>query len=38
VAERDWMDLYLPSAEFTTFIAEQNEKVGAILKDLGMAD
>jgi putative tricarboxylic transport membrane protein len=37
LAERQWTDLYLPAAEFATFLAEDREIMQGILTDLGLA-
>jgi putative tricarboxylic transport membrane protein len=37
LAERGWLDLYMPREEFATFIKQQQVEVGAILKDIGLA-
>jgi len=36
VQEREWVDLYMPSAQFTTFIKEEQSRISAILKELGL--
>ena len=36
--ERNWLDLYMPREEFEPVLAEQHAEVGAILKDLGLAE
>jgi putative tricarboxylic transport membrane protein len=35
--QREWVDLYMPSAEFTAFVKEEQTRVSALLKDLGLA-
>ncbi len=35
--QREWIGLYMPSAEFATFVKEEQARIGAILKDLGLA-
>lgn len=35
---RGWSDYYAPSAEFTDFIASETDRVGSILKSIGLAD
>ncbi|MET3794483.1 Bug family tripartite tricarboxylate transporter substrate binding protein [Aquamicrobium terrae] len=35
--ERGWLDLYLPEAEYQTFIADETESAMEILTDLGIA-
>ena len=35
--QREWIGLYMPSAEFATFVKEEQTRIGAILKDLGLA-
>jgi putative tricarboxylic transport membrane protein len=37
LADRGWNDLYLNRAEYAAFMRSEEERVGAILKDLGMA-
>jgi putative tricarboxylic transport membrane protein len=34
--EREWVDLYMPSAPFGTFIKEEQARITAILKELGL--
>ena len=34
--EREWVDLYMPSAQFGTFIKEEQARITAILKELGL--
>lgn len=36
VAERGWVDMHQPSAEFTTFLAGEQERIKAILTELGL--
>jgi putative tricarboxylic transport membrane protein len=38
IAERQWTDLYQPSAEFATFLAEDRVVMEGILTDLGLAN
>jgi putative tricarboxylic transport membrane protein len=35
--QREWIGLYMPSTEFATFVKEEQARIGAILKDLGLA-
>src|SRR5215211_5310782 len=35
--QREWVDLYMPAAEFTAFVKEEQTRVSALLKDLGLA-
>ncbi len=35
--KKDWLDSYLPGADFGSFLASEIERVTAILKDLGLA-
>lgn len=35
--QREWVSLYMPSAEFTAFVKEEQTRIGALLKDLGLA-
>ena len=35
--QREWVDLYMPAAEFTAFVKEEQTRIGALLKDLGLA-
>jgi putative tricarboxylic transport membrane protein len=35
--QREWVDLYMPAAEFTAFLKEEQARVSALLKDLGLA-
>jgi putative tricarboxylic transport membrane protein len=34
--ERGWVDMYLPSAEFATFLAGEQTRIAGILEDLGL--
>jgi putative tricarboxylic transport membrane protein len=34
---RGWQNLYMPSAEFATFVEAEQTRVGALLKELGLA-
>jgi putative tricarboxylic transport membrane protein len=34
--EREWVDLYMPSAQFGAFIKEEQARITAILKELGL--
>ena len=36
LADKGWMDLYLSGDEFAKYLAEENERVSAILKTLGL--
>jgi len=36
LADKGWMDLYLSGDEFSKYLAEENERVSAILKTLGL--
>ena len=36
VTDRAWMGLYMPHDEFATFLAEDQARVAAILKDVGL--
>jgi hypothetical protein len=31
------MDLYMPSAEFTAFLKDEQTRIASLLKDLGLA-
>jgi putative tricarboxylic transport membrane protein len=35
--QREWVDLYLPSDPFTAFVKEEQARIGALLKELGLA-
>jgi putative tricarboxylic transport membrane protein len=35
--QREWVSLYMPSAEFSGFVKEEQTRIGALLKDLGLA-
>jgi putative tricarboxylic transport membrane protein len=35
--QREWVDLYLPSEPFTAFVKEEQVRIGALLKELGLA-
>jgi putative tricarboxylic transport membrane protein len=35
--QREWVDLYLPSDAFTAFVKEEQTRIGALLKELGLA-
>jgi putative tricarboxylic transport membrane protein len=37
LVEKGWNDLYLPRKEYAAFMRDEEARVGAILKDLGMA-
>ena len=37
IAERQWTDLYMPAADFATFLAEDRVVMEGILTDLGLA-
>jgi putative tricarboxylic transport membrane protein len=34
---REWVDLYMPSDQFATFLKDEQTRVSALLKDLGLA-
>jgi putative tricarboxylic transport membrane protein len=34
---REWVDLYMPSAAFAAFLKEEQTRISALLKDLGLA-
>jgi putative tricarboxylic transport membrane protein len=36
LADKDWMDLYMPGDDFTKYLADENARVTAILKTLGL--
>jgi putative tricarboxylic transport membrane protein len=36
LADKDWMDLYMSGDEFTKYLADENARVSAILKTLGL--
>ena len=36
LADKGWMDLYLSGDEFAKYLADENERVSAILKTLGL--
>jgi putative tricarboxylic transport membrane protein len=35
--QREWVSLYMPSAEFAAFVKDEQTRIGALLKDLGLA-
>ena len=35
--QREWVDLYQPSEVFTAFVREEQVRIGALLKELGLA-
>ena len=35
--QREWVDLYQPSEVFTAFVKEEQVRIGALLKELGLA-
>lgn len=37
LVQREWVDLYMPSDAFAAFVVEEQTRVGALLKDLGLA-
>lgn len=37
LAEREWVDLYMPAKEFGAFLADEQARIGALLGDLGLA-
>jgi putative tricarboxylic transport membrane protein len=36
LSDKGWMDLYMPGDEFNKYLADENERVSAILKTLGL--
>jgi putative tricarboxylic transport membrane protein len=34
---REWVDLYMPSDQFATFLKDEQTRISALLKDLGLA-
>lgn len=38
LAARGWTDYYAPSDEFTAFVASENERVGNVLRSIGLAE
>jgi putative tricarboxylic transport membrane protein len=36
LAERNWLDLYLPPDEFAQFLAQDSQQVETVLKDIGL--
>ena len=36
LSDKGWMDLYMPGDEFTKYLDDENARVGAILKTLGL--
>jgi putative tricarboxylic transport membrane protein len=36
LADRAWLDLYLPPDEFAQFLQEDTEQVETVLKDIGL--
>jgi putative tricarboxylic transport membrane protein len=37
VAQREWVDLYMPADAFAAFVKDEQTRVAALLKDLGLA-
>jgi putative tricarboxylic transport membrane protein len=37
LAQREWVDLYMPSDRFTAFVKEEQTRISALLKELGLA-
>jgi putative tricarboxylic transport membrane protein len=35
--EREWVDLYMPSDQFTTFLKDEQTRISGLLKELGLA-
>jgi len=35
--QREWVDLYMPSEPFAAFVKEEQVRIGALLKELGLA-
>jgi putative tricarboxylic transport membrane protein len=35
--EREWVDLYMPSDQFTAFIKEEQSRISSLPKGLGLA-
>jgi putative tricarboxylic transport membrane protein len=35
--EREWVDLYLPSDQFAAFLKDEQTRISALMKDLGLA-
>jgi putative tricarboxylic transport membrane protein len=35
--DREWVDLYMPSDQFATFLKDEQTRISALLKDLGLA-
>jgi putative tricarboxylic transport membrane protein len=34
--KRGWLDMYQPADEFTSFLKEDQDKISATLKDIGL--
>jgi putative tricarboxylic transport membrane protein len=34
--EREWVDLYMPSDQFTAFLKEEQDRISSLLKELGL--
>jgi putative tricarboxylic transport membrane protein len=37
VQEREWVDLYMPSDQFAAFLKDEQTRVSALMKELGLA-
>ena len=37
VQERGWVDLYMPSDQFAAFLKDEQTRISALMKDLGLA-
>ena len=37
VEEREWVDLYMPSDQFAAFLKDEQTRISALMKDLGLA-
>jgi putative tricarboxylic transport membrane protein len=35
--EREWVDLYMPSDQFTAFLKEEQDRISSLLEELGLA-
>jgi putative tricarboxylic transport membrane protein len=37
VQEREWVDLYMPSDQFAAFLKDEQTRISALMRDLGLA-
>jgi putative tricarboxylic transport membrane protein len=36
VQQREWVDLYMPSDQFAVFLREEQARISALLKEIGL--